>query len=65
MTPKTRDWAGRRRGELTRDRRSRQLSRAIEARRRLNARLTDDPGAKADLFGPSDPRYMYLTRSYD
>ena len=65
MTRKTRDLAARRRDELTRDRGSRQLSQAIDARRRLSARRVDGAGTKPDRFGPSDPRYAYLTRAYD
>jgi len=41
------------------------VSSAIDAQRRLNARRADGTGTKADPFGPSDPRYAYLTRSHD
>ena len=70
MTRTEHNRAARRRGVLTRDRGSRQLSAAsdaapIDARRRLNARGTDGTPTKADPFGPSDPRYAYLTRAHD
>lgn len=65
MTHTEHNRAARRRGELTRDRGSRQLSRAIEAQRRLNGRRPDRTGIKADPFGPTDPRYAYLTRVRD
>jgi hypothetical protein len=58
-------WAARRRGEVTRDRGSRRLSLAIEARRRLNARRADGTRTKADPRGPSDLRSTYLTESHD
>ena len=54
-----------RRGELNRDRGSRRLLQAVDARRRLNARRADSTRTRADLLGPSDSRYAYLTRSYD
>lgn len=65
MTRTERNSAARRRGELTRDRGSRQLSPAIDARRRLNARRADGTPTNADPFGPNDRRYAYLTRSSD
>ena len=65
MTRMRQDLAARRRGELNRDRGSRQLSSAIDAQRHLNARRADSTRAKAHAVGPSDPRYAYLTRSYD
>jgi hypothetical protein len=60
MTRTERNWAARRRGELTRDRGSRRLSPAIDAQRRLTTRRADGPRTKADPFGPSDSRYAYL-----
>ena len=59
------DRAARRRGELARDRRSRRVFSAIDAQRRLNARPARAARTKAYPFGPSDPRYGYLTRTYD
>ena len=50
--------------EFSRDRVGRQLSQAADARRRLTAQRRDPPGP-ARRFGPSDPRYDYLSRSYD
>jgi hypothetical protein len=65
MTHTEHSRAARRRGELTRDRGSRRLSRAIDAQRRLNSRRPDRTRIKADPFGPTDPRYAYLTRVHD
>jgi hypothetical protein len=65
MTRTEHNQAARRRGELTRDRGSRRLSPAIEARRRVNALQVDGTRTKADPIGPSDPRYAYLTQSHD
>lgn len=65
MTTKTQDWAARTRRELDRDRDSRRRSESIAARRSLNARRTDRAGIKADRFGPDDPRFAYLTRTFD
>src|SRR5437667_9522258 len=57
--------AARRRGELTHARGSLRLSRAIEARRRLNTRRAAGSRTETHPHGPSDPRYAYLTRSHD
>jgi hypothetical protein len=65
MTRSTRDLPAQRRGGLKRDRGSRRLSCAIDAQRRLNPRRRDGTRTKADPVGPSEPRYAYLTRSYD
>lgn len=65
MTTNTQDWGARRRRELDRDRDSRQRSEAIAAERRFNAQRTDRAGIKTDPFGPSDPRYKYLTDPHD
>jgi hypothetical protein len=65
MTDKTQNRAARRRRELDRDRDSRRRSKAILAQRDLNAQRTDRAGAKVDRFGPLDPRFTYLTRTYD
>ena len=65
MTHTEHSRAARRRGELTRDRGSLRLSRAIDAQRRLNGRRPDGTRIKADPLGPTDPRYAYLTRVYD
>lgn len=65
MTQTEHNSAAGRRGELTRDRGSRRLSAAIDARRRLNSRAADGTRANADLHRPTDPRRAYLTRSYD
>ena len=63
ITSETQNWAARTRREL--DRASRQRSRAIAARRRLDAQRSDCTGVEADPFGPREPRFAYLTRSYD
>jgi hypothetical protein len=65
MTPTEHNQAARRRGELTRDRGSRRLWSAIEARRRVNALQADGTRTKADPHGPDDPRHAYLTQSHD
>ena len=65
MTRRTRDLSERRRGELNRDRTIHRVSLVIDAQRRLNARRAVGTGTKADLVGPSDPRYAYLTRAHD
>jgi hypothetical protein len=65
MTTKAQDWAARTRRELDRDRVSKRRSEAIASRRSLNARRTDRAGAKTDPFGPINPRFAYLTRTYD
>jgi hypothetical protein len=65
MTRKTHDLAARRRGELTHDRGSRRLVRAVDTQRRLPSRRAAGPQTKADPHGPSDPRYAYLTQSHD
>ena len=65
MTRRTRDLPERRRGELKRNLGSQRLSSAIDAQRSLNARRADGSRTKADPVGLSDPRYAYLTRSYD
>ena len=60
------DIAGADRGaEFSRDRVGRQLSQAVDARRRLTAQRRSPTGTSASRFGPSDPRYDYLSRSYD
>jgi hypothetical protein len=65
MAAKTQDWAACRRRELERDRDSRRRSEATAAKLRLNARRTGCARVKADPFGPRDPRFGYLARSYD
>jgi hypothetical protein len=65
MTGNKQDWGARRRRELDRDRDARRRSQAIAGRRGVNAERTDRAGITADRFGPSDPRYAYLTRVYD
>ena len=65
MRTKTQNWAARTRRELARDPDSRRRSEAIATRRSLNARRTDRAGIKADRFGPGDPRFAYLTRTFD
>jgi len=65
MTHTRQDRAARRRGERNRDRGPRQLSSAIYAQRRLNARRALGARAKADPVGPSDARFAYLTRGHD
>jgi hypothetical protein len=65
MTTNTQNGAPHGRRERDRDRDSGRRSEAIAARRSLNARRTDRAGIKADPFGPGDPRYAYLTRTFD
>jgi hypothetical protein len=65
MTRTEHNLAARRRGELTRDRGSRRITPAIDAKRRLNARQADGTRTNADPFGPNDRRYAYPTRSYE
>jgi len=65
MTRTEQNWAAGRRGERNRDRTIHQVSSAIDARRRLNARRADGPRTKPHPIGPGDPRYAYLARSYD
>jgi hypothetical protein len=65
MTHGRQDLPARKRGELTRDRGSRRLSPAIDAKRRLDAGRVDSPRTKPHPVGPSDPRYAYSTHSYD
>jgi hypothetical protein len=66
MTRTPRDLPVRKRGELSRDRTMHRVSSAIDAQRRLNAREADGtPTSRADPVGPSDPRYVYLTRSHE
>ncbi|MFL5861798.1 MAG: hypothetical protein ACJ780_13625 [Solirubrobacteraceae bacterium] len=55
----------RKRGELSHDGVGRRLSPAIDARRRLNADRRGGGASRASRVGPRDPRYDYLTRSYD
>jgi hypothetical protein len=55
----------RKRGDLSRDGVGRRLSPAIDARRRLNAHRRDAGRTSVSHFGPRDPRYDYLTWSYD
>jgi hypothetical protein len=55
--------AARRREELARDRGLRRVSSAIDAQRRFTARAARDD--RANPLGPSDPRYAYLTRTYE
>jgi hypothetical protein len=59
------DSAARRRGELTRDRGSRRVSVAIDARRRLNSGRAAGLRTRAGPHGPRDPRYAYLAHSHD
>ncbi len=65
MTQNEQNSAARRRGERKRDRGSRRLSQAVDARRRLNARRADSARTRAGRFGPSDSRYAYLTQPHD
>ena len=65
MTHTERDRAARRRGELARDHGSRRVPLAIDAQRRLTVQSARDNRTKPDPAGPSDPRYAYLTRTYD
>jgi hypothetical protein len=65
MPRTTRDLPERRRGELNPDHTNHQVSSAIDAQLRLNARQADSTRTRADPVGPSDPRYAYLTRAHD
>jgi hypothetical protein len=65
MTQTKQNAAARRRGELNRDRGSRRLAPAIEARRRLNTLKANSTTTQPDRFGPSDPRHAYLTQAHD
>ena len=65
MTHTEHDRAARRRGELARDHQSRRVPLAIDAQRRLTARSGREKRTELDLAGPSNPRYTYLTRTYD
>ena len=65
MTNVKPDHAARKRGELSGDGVGRRLSPVIDARRRLHARRRATGGSNASRVGPRDPRYEYLTRSYD
>jgi hypothetical protein len=65
MTRTEREPAARRRGELARDHGSRKVSSAVDAKRRLNVRRARGIPTKTVPVGPSDPRYAYLTRTYD
>jgi hypothetical protein len=59
------DRAARCRGELADDRGAGRVSSASDAERCLTAPPARDAPPNADPFGPSDPRYTYLTRTYD
>jgi hypothetical protein len=50
--------------EFGRARVGRQLQ-AVDGRRRLTAQRRRPTGTSASRFGPSDPRYDYLSRTYD
>jgi hypothetical protein len=65
MTRTELDRATRRRSELARDRGLERISSAIDAQRRLTAQAARDARTTADPFGPSDPSYAYLARTYD
>lgn len=57
------DWAARLRRDLDLDRGSRRLSPAIDADRSVNLQQAGDTGIKAP-FGPCDPRFSNLMRSF-
>jgi diacylglycerol O-acyltransferase / wax synthase len=60
------DIAGADRGaEFSRDHVGRQLSQAVDARRRLTAQRRGPTETSTSRFGPRDPRYDYLSRSHD
>ena len=65
MAAKTQNWAALTRRDLDRNRDSRRRSKAIATQRSLNARRTDRADVKVDRFGPGDPRFAYLTRTFD
>ena len=65
MANETLDRAERRRVELGHDRGSRPPSAVITADSSAEAERTDVPEIQADPFGPANPRFAYLTRSYD
>ena len=65
MTRTRQDFAARRRGELHRERGSRRLVPALNARRSLSARSADNQLIEARVPGRSDHRYAYLTQQHD
>lgn len=65
IMPTERNLARRRGGEEDRERRSRRVSQAVDAQRRLNIRRADDTWTTAPPVGPRAPRYAYLTDSHD
>jgi hypothetical protein len=65
MTLRRQDLAAGKQREPNRDRESRRLSSAIDARRRLNTQRSRGTPINADPHGPREPRHEYLTRSYD
>lgn len=65
MTSLKRDDVERKRRELGRDGVGRRLSPAIDARQPLSAKRLGRARNSASPFGPRDPRFDYLTHSYD
>jgi hypothetical protein len=65
MTRRRQDWATRRRADLHRERRARELLRASDVQRSPNVPGAHAGRAKAHAVGLSDPRFAYLTRSHD
>ena len=65
MTRSEHNRAARRRDVLAREPWSRRIPLAIGAQRRLTAQSAADNRTNPDPAGPSDPRYAYLTRTYD
>jgi hypothetical protein len=57
--------SARKRTEVSRDRGSRRISQAVDARRRLDNRRVDPTQTEEDRFGSRDPRFGHLTRSHD
>ena len=65
MANKTLDWAEHRRLALDRDRGSKPRSPLTAAKSSAEVALTDVPEIRAEPFGPGNPRFAYLTRSFD
>jgi hypothetical protein len=65
MTRTTQDSAARRRGELHRERGSRRLVPALNARRSFSPRSAANQLIEARVPDRSDYRYAYLTQQHD
>jgi hypothetical protein len=65
MTPTTMDWAARKPALRSRGLGLRRLTRAINARRELNAQRAEGERVRPDRPRVSVPSYAYLIRSHD